>query len=442
MRLRPPNYGDFSSFLNAKTKFPSMEKWVLAALNIVHAFRKLHIKGFSYQDLNDGNFFIDFNTGDVLICDNDNVTPGNAKNLGGVGGKPGYMAPEVVTGSYPSTLTDYYSLAVILFKLFFVHDPLMGALYHQEFMRSPEADHELYGRNPVFIFDPNNTANRPVPGVDNNPLLFWPYYPQFFRDAFIKSFGDGMKNPNARLAGNVWQKTLIQLRDEFSICPHCKESLDPWIGSNVIRCGCGLSYSQPERLHIGAYHVPVFPGQKLYACHTIDGSNDFAAVTGEVVTSKKNAGQLGIKNLSDDAWTFTGQKGEVKTVTKGNVVPIFFIDAIEFKKISGKIGDGVSLRLFVNQYQINLAAGQKLYACHTVGGSSDKVTVTGEITSKKSDPNQIGIRNLSDDPWTFTLPESGEKIILGKGKVIPVEKDIQGEIIVTFKDLTGKIAKK
>jgi hypothetical protein len=250
-----------------------------------------------------------------------------------------------------------------------------------------------------------------------------------------------MKNPGARLTENVWQKILIQLRDEFSICPRCKESLDPWTGGDVIRCDCGLAYSQPERLHIGAYHVPVFPGQKLYACHTIDGSNDFATVTGEVVTSKKNAGQLGIKNLSDDRWTFTGQKGEVKTIAKGNVAPVFFTDAIEFKKISGKIGDGVSLRLFVNRYQINLAAGQKLYACHTVGGSSDEATVTGEVTSRKSDPNQIGIRNLSDDLWTFTLPESGEKITLEKGKVIPIKRDMEGEIAVIFKGSIGRIAK-
>jgi serine/threonine protein kinase len=440
MGLRPKNYSDFSAFLNAEKHFPLMEQWILAALNIVHAFRKLHIKGFSYQDLNDGNFFIDFNTGDVLVCDNDNVTPGNAKNPGGVGGKPGYMAPEVVMGNPPNTLTDYYSLSVILFKLFFVHDPLMGALYHKEFMRSPEADFELYGRNPVFIFDPNNQSNRPVSGVDNNPLLFWPYYPQFLRDAFIKSFVEGIKNPSARLTENVWQKILIQLRDEFSVCPHCKESLDPWAGGTVIKCGCGVSYSQPERLHIGQYHIPIFPGQKLYACHTVDGSSDFAAVTGEVVTSKKNAGQLGIKNLSGDTWSFTGQKGEVKTIAKGEVAPVFFTDGITFKKVNGKIGDGAVLRLFINQYQINLAAGQKLYACHTVGGSSDASTVTGEITSRKSDPNQIGIRNLSDDVWTFALPNN-EKVTLEKGKVIPLKKDMDGEITVNFKDVIGKIAK-
>lgn len=35
----------------------------------------LHRHGYSYQDLNDGNFFINPESGDVLICDNDNVMP-------------------------------------------------------------------------------------------------------------------------------------------------------------------------------------------------------------------------------------------------------------------------------------------------------------------------------------------------------------------------------
>ena len=61
----------------------------------------------SYQDLNDGNFFIDVSNGDILICDNDNVTPDGMKNAGNIGGKPGYMAPEIVCGkSHPNSLTD------------------------------------------------------------------------------------------------------------------------------------------------------------------------------------------------------------------------------------------------------------------------------------------------------------------------------------------------
>ena len=103
MNLRTSNFSDFSDILNNKVKFTSTEKLITAALNIVNAFRTLHRKGLSYQDLNDGNFFIDVNTGDVLICDNDNVTPDGMKNPGNVGGKPGYLAPEIVCGkSYPN----------------------------------------------------------------------------------------------------------------------------------------------------------------------------------------------------------------------------------------------------------------------------------------------------------------------------------------------------
>jgi DNA-binding helix-hairpin-helix protein with protein kinase domain len=40
---------------------------VNAALNITAGFRALHNKGYSYQDLNDGNFFINPQNGNVLI---------------------------------------------------------------------------------------------------------------------------------------------------------------------------------------------------------------------------------------------------------------------------------------------------------------------------------------------------------------------------------------
>lgn len=46
-----------------------------AAINITYAFKVLHSMAYSYQDLNDGNFFINIKAGDVLICDIDNVAP-------------------------------------------------------------------------------------------------------------------------------------------------------------------------------------------------------------------------------------------------------------------------------------------------------------------------------------------------------------------------------
>ena len=109
MELRPQEYKDFSRFLLAREHIKSIDALINAALCITNAFRALHAKGYSYQDLNDGNFFINPNTGDVLICDNDNVAP-YGKSLG-IAGKCRYMAPEVVTHKkLPDVFTDRFSL--------------------------------------------------------------------------------------------------------------------------------------------------------------------------------------------------------------------------------------------------------------------------------------------------------------------------------------------
>ena len=75
MDLRPKNYFEFGNFLMAKQHFTSFNAMLSAAMKICNGFMMLHRFGYSYQDLNDGNFFIDPKTGDVLICDNDNVSP-------------------------------------------------------------------------------------------------------------------------------------------------------------------------------------------------------------------------------------------------------------------------------------------------------------------------------------------------------------------------------
>ncbi len=142
MQLAPWGYESFTDIYNGyrwekprrkgdparkvKVRFASLDVMITAAINIVRAFRALHLAGKSYQDMNDGGFFIDTKTGDVLVCDCDNVAP-DGQNFG-IGGMPGFMAPEVVRGAaMPNVLTDRYSMAVVLFKLFFRGDPLEGS---------------------------------------------------------------------------------------------------------------------------------------------------------------------------------------------------------------------------------------------------------------------------------------------------------------------------
>lgn len=350
MDLRPKEYTDFPALLNAKDKngnrvaFKETDTMILAAMNLAKAFRELHRKGLSYQDLNDGNFFINMKTGDVLICDNDNVTPDGEMNSGGVGGKPGYMAPEIVCGkAKPSERTDCYSLAVVLFKLFFRDNPLQG----KEFERLPcitEArEHELFGTKPVFIYDPDDDSNRPVQGVHINVINLWPRFPQFFRDAFIRSFTVGMKNPQERRIENEWLKILVHLRDEWTItCPSCGRGIvfnEQVIGKTMTCKGCNSSLSYPKILHVNDCSVPLFPGKKLYAWHTAAKSDDYSTVTGEVVTNKNNPALWGIKNLSGQAWKLKTPDGTEKEVPADGGVPIGDGISIEFNGTSGAVGE-------------------------------------------------------------------------------------------------------
>lgn len=65
--------------------------------------------------------------GDLLICDNDNIAPYGTNT--GILGKCRYMAPEIVRKEkQPDAQSDRFSLAVILFLLFFNNHPLEGAL--------------------------------------------------------------------------------------------------------------------------------------------------------------------------------------------------------------------------------------------------------------------------------------------------------------------------
>lgn len=322
MDLRPGEFSDFSDILNNKVQFKSTREVVLASLNIVNAFRELHRMGLSYQDLNDGNFFVNVENGDVLVCDNDNVTPSGEKNPGNVGGKPGYMAPEVFRGeSYPGVLSDNYSLAVILFKMFCRHDPLMGKAFVNSVCITEAREMELYGTKAVFIFNPVDNSNRPVSGIHNNPLKLWPRLPEYIREGFIKSFVDGIKDPNERLPDNEWQKKLIRFLGEILRCPVCgsEQMLYQFKKGKTMRFRCGHSFSYPYTLKVKGYELALFPGQKILSCHIVKNNDDFKKIEGEVILNKKNPSLWGIKNLSGASWTFGA---EHKTVPPGSVLPV------------------------------------------------------------------------------------------------------------------------
>ena len=326
MDLRPQGYFDFTDIYNTKDKngnpvlFKNLRASVESASGIVNAFGALHRKGYFYLDLNDGNFFINTENGDVLICDNDNVTADPKYNLG----KPGYIAPELVRGdkdAKSNALTDAHSLAVVLFKLFMRHDPLMGKTYCSSVCISAEKEIDLYGSNPVFIFDPDDKSNRPVLNIHSNPIKLWPMYPPYIQDAFVRTFCEGMKDPAKRLVESEWSKLLLHLSDDILRCL-CGQDMF-WSGkSNNVTCPkCSQSFNAPCNIEIGDYKIHLFPESKILNTHLNDDFFD-KSVYGLVVTNKSDPTKWGLKNMSNDLWNVKKVNGETVAITTGKIISI------------------------------------------------------------------------------------------------------------------------
>ena len=323
MELRPPEYKDFSLFLLAKVHFANIEALINTALCITNGFRELHNRGYSYQDLNDGNFFVNPKTGDVLICDNDNVAP-YGENLG-IAGKCRYMAPEVVMGQKrPDSHTDRLSLAVVLYMLLFLNHPLEGKRTMCPCL-TEELERKFYGSDPVFVWDPANDANRPVRGVHTNEIKLWPLYPAFVRKTFEKAFSHEVMVGNDtthRVIEKEWQEVFTTLRDLTIKCSCGSETfIDP--SQQSCRCiNCGKSIERPPILKVKKYHAALAPGKKLYACHVQYDSDDFKEAKGEVISSRNNPSLLGLRNDSNNTWEAILPNGSSKGYPNGQVIKL------------------------------------------------------------------------------------------------------------------------
>lgn len=269
MMLRPPNYYEFSEFLMGKKEFHSVELMLKAAIQIVSSFRMLHNQGFSYQDLNDGNFFMNPETGDILICDNDNVSKWGEQS--GIAGKCRYMAPAVVMGrKLPDKKTDEFSLAVILFLLLMRNHPLEGIATQQFPIMTEQLQKYYYGENPVFIADPQNTSNRPVEGVHNNFILRWPMMPNYVQDAFVKAFShEVMCEDKQGMTEKEWISVLLRFRSEIIICPYCHKETR-YIAERTPCICCRHELPHHSWIKTPYYCIPVFPQKEILEAYLTD----------------------------------------------------------------------------------------------------------------------------------------------------------------------------
>ena len=312
MRLRPDGYYEFGNYLLARKHFKSFTAMLAAAMKICNGFMMLHRQGLSYQDLNDGNFFINPDNGDVLICDNDNVMPQGEKS--GIMGKARYMAPEVVNGGVPDKYSDRFSLSVILFMLFFANHPFEGAKVLACPCMTESFEKKFYGDEAVFVYDNADHSNLPVRGVHGNLIRRWPVFPKLLKDTFIREFSqEYLHSPQKRLLEQEWEKIIERIRDYLIFCPKCLEEtfIDPDAPDN--KCmSCGQPIPLTQKLKIGSRTLALTNGTEIF----IDRDN---IPDGRVHTAPD--GIHWIENISPATWMVETTHGKLRPVAPKEKFP-------------------------------------------------------------------------------------------------------------------------
>ncbi len=344
MPLREPRYQGIVALMKRRID-PSFRALATAGLHLAHAFLELHAQGLCYRDISFGNVFFDPATGAIQVRDNDNVAI-DGQGTSGVLGTPRFIAPEIVRGeAAPSTATDLFSLSVLLFYLFHIHHPLEGQQEAAIKCFDLPAMNRLYGTEPLFIFDPADDANRPVPGLHDNALAYWPLYPQFLRDAFLEAFTAGLRDPHARVRESAWRATLAQLRDAILYCGHC--GAENFYDGDALRAGggqpgacwsCRQPVTLPYRLRLGRDIVMLNHDTELFP-HHLDPHRryDFAQPLAAVRQHPQNPQVWGLHNRSSGKWVATAPDGTVRDVEPGRSVTLATGVKIHFGPMDGEV---------------------------------------------------------------------------------------------------------
>ena len=343
MPLRGPQYKSIVDLMKRQAE-PTFRALATAGLELANSFLGLHAMGYCYRDISFGNVFFEPNSGEILICDNDNVAVDGATE-GGVLGTPRFMAPEIVRGeARPSMQTDLYSLAVLLFYMLMVHHPLEGKRESSIKCLDLPAMNRLYGTDPLYIYDPIDDSNRPVEGFHDNALAFWPLYPAFVRELFTKAFTEGLRDPQTRIRESEWRAAMARMRDAIIYCPKCGSenfysTKKLKATGNTGTCwSCNTTLVLPPRIRIEDAIVMLNWDTKLYPHHVdTDQLYDFSKPIAEVNQHPTNPSIWGLRNLSEEKWVITTDDGEILDVDPGRNVRLAVGTKVNFGKKEGEI---------------------------------------------------------------------------------------------------------
>ncbi len=326
---------------------PPLAPRASACFDIASSFQKLHATGYCYQDINLGGFFIDPLRGSVQICDADNISVDG--ELGGVYGTRKFMAPEVVLRkAIPSTASDLYSMAVLLFYILFNWHPLDGKRVTETKIMDQAAEMRLYAQTPRFLFDPLDQSNGPAPGVHDWVVARWKAMTAPIRALFTRVFTLGLAQPGARPVEGEWRGALDHLRNSIVACPSCafEHGLDRESWRGGAHCvACGASLAAPPLLTAGYDPLLLTSRRTIFGYQLTSWFiDDDASPLASVASHPRDAAILGLQNLAASQWSARTADGRRVDVGPGKTVRVVEGLDIDFGERHGVITNAAPAR--------------------------------------------------------------------------------------------------
>jgi eukaryotic-like serine/threonine-protein kinase len=343
MPLLESRFGSLAPILNMESN-PSFRAVATIGRELVDAFSALHAAGLCYRDISFGNLRVDQEHCEVAIIDNDNVGVDGDPTL--VKGTGPFMAPEILRDeALPSTATDLHSLAVLLFYLLMHGHPLLGiradASYtwdHGGHISETELLVRNFGVHPLFIFDPDDRSNGPLPG--DSVAAWWPIYPLQVRRAFTQAFTKGLHDASLYGGGRVlegtWKPVLLGLHDSVGACPACGVPVYYDLETHGQRCWqCRDIMPPPPTLKAPGGTLVLADGATLTR-HHLFRDREFRTACASVEPHPGRPGRVILRNLTDQTWTVIPDGEDPKRVAPSQRMAVRPMQ-IDFGKVRGRI---------------------------------------------------------------------------------------------------------
>ena len=342
MPLRDPGYAGMRDLIARPPKRiePSLATRAAICLNIADSFLQLHASGFCYQDVNFGNIFFHPRSGDISICDNDNVDVDGSEAT--VFGTRKFMAPEIVCRqAMPNTQTDLFSMAVLFFYVLHAWHPLDGRREAEVAMMDNSAEMALYGTQPVFLFDPADRSNGPLPGMHEPVEARWRSLPPGVQSLFLRSFTTGLHKPGHRVLEAEWRTAFAALQNTTHACRPCGyEHGMAALGSTGARpcAACGTPLPAPPMVRLGRNLITLAPGKPIPSAMLRPGlSLRRPADDAMVEAHPARPDILGLRNQTATTWRVTLRDSSAVAVPPGKAVRLIDGASIDFGEVVGVV---------------------------------------------------------------------------------------------------------